>query len=536
MSATQMDLAQMLVRLGVAEGDIAALNKSLDQVSAKFEDTREHAEQSAEGVEEAGAEFGRFRSPVLEAVFAFQMFTGEVKESIAAMGELSGVAVAMEYNHIQNALDNVTGSAQATKEMLESLEKIKSPYLNTTLLAAAPKLINSGISPDALPANLKALVDMAAEGNMTNQEMPAFLDEMVKLRGEDHPMIRQLTEQFAGLPIAQIVNKGARTHFNTSNQAYDYLEGLRGNQAYDVLTKGAEALNNMAAATLLMKDPAMALEKTFETVKEVMLSTGNLLLPVLAPAVGFISQLATWIKNLNDETSGAAGLIAIVFIVRKNFGLLVDTFFAVIKFTKDLTAALRSYGQAAESDAIRMQVRSLGTEGAKEGVAGHAAAEVGLIARLKGWGEGLARVVKNPSEALKGVNLGEMVKGIGIARVADVATFAAGLGLSALGSHLGGRGGAALAGAGEGLGWGGLGMFLGPEVGIPTALLGAVVGAVVGARNFHADGGEHAAALKDNTAALREVSARGIGGGDRLRMTTSQISLELSLARLASVG
>ena len=158
---------------------------------------------------------------------------------------------------------------------------------------------------------------------------------------------------------------------------------------------------------------------------------------------------------------------------------------------------------------------------------------------LKGMLAGAKAFAKNPVEAVKGVKIAEVLKVAKVAKIADIATFAAGLGLETLGDHLRGadgrqtRGGSITQGVGEGVGFGGLGFFAGPWVGLATTLVGAIAGGVVGNNRFNHQPKEeaHDKALKENTDALLDLKGSVVGGGARTRAAFSQMQLERGVAR-----
>lgn len=536
-----VDIEELIVRIKAA--GVEQVSAALAQVEARSQGAVEGVRKTGAATKEASHEFGLFRSPVLEALFAVRAFTTEIRETVAALGELSGVKVAAEYAHIQAALDNVTGSAKAAKEMMEQIENLNSPYLNTVMMSAVPQIINAGTPASQAVGQLKDLTNIAAMGALTNQQLPGFIAELTRMRGMDHPELRSLAE-FGGIPIMRLVNKGAGTHFQNANQANDYLQTMTGEQAYELLLKGSKAVGDLALKTEMMRDPALALAKGMEDLEDIFKATGDLLLPILGYMGYWLDQLFQWLKNINDLTHGLAGIQLILLVVIKYWRILSDTFLAGIRFTRQLTSALENYAEAAGAATKATEMRTIAEGGAAKGATIGADAAKGISPGLRmiGFAKGLPEAIRG----MKWADLAPKLAGAALKfgpKMLDVATLGADFGLETLGAHMKDahgnqtKAGAITAGIGNGIGWGGMGMLLGPEIGIPAAIIGAIVGGGMAAHNYHNDSADRQVdAVNKNTEALTKLSGKMVGGGERSRRVIGQIEVEYSVARMIAQG
>ena len=291
-----MNILQLFVQLGI---------KGADKVESALGGVEEQAEHAAGGIRHAGesahvaeAKFEHFEFAALEAVFALQQFVSAGKESIEVVTEFSGVAAASEWNHLSRSIQNVTGSAAAARDMLKELKEIGAGtgFNSQDLAKIAPELVNAGVAPGDVPEQIKSMTNMAAMGNLTRDQLPDFLETRVRSRDMDHPMVKQLTGM-TGMPIKDLVNAGAGTHFKTANQADDFLAAVGGARSVKILLAGADALGKDAAALQKANDPAMALAKTLEILPRTQLSfliSHTILLPTQNVPTHFDSASDTW--------------------------------------------------------------------------------------------------------------------------------------------------------------------------------------------------------------------------------------------------
>ena len=361
-----MNILQLMVQLGIA--GTGEVQKGLEGVENQAHGAAGGVRHAGEEVHTAEAKFERFEFAALEAVFALQQFVGVAKEAVATATEFSGLKAATEWNHLSQSIQNVTGSAQGARDMLKEVKEMASEtgFNAQDLARVAPQLVNSGVAPGEVPEQLKSMANMAAMGNLTREQLPDFLETMVRMRNMDHPAVRQL-ESLNNLDIKKIVNAGAGTHFTTANQAYDFLSSTGLGQANKILLAGADALGKDAAALQKANDPAMALAKSLETLEEVMEPTGELLLKILGPVGAGFGWLAEQMEHLNVITGGSAGLIAIILLLVRHHKLLVSSFRAAIRYTQDLAEAVERYGAAAEMAAHSTGGIAAEAEGAAHG-------------------------------------------------------------------------------------------------------------------------------------------------------------------------
>ena len=537
-----MNIMQLMVQIGIKGAEI--VTEALGHVEHQTEKTGTSVKKTGHAVHEAEEEFKHFKLPVMEAVVAMQSVSGAAREVMEMVGEFSGLKAASEWRHLQTGLENVTGSAEKARDMLKELQEIggDTPFNSQQLASYASSLVNAGAPAEQVPVEVKTLANLASSGAMDPSQMPEFMTMMVKMRNMNEASGRML-ESVNGLDIKKFVNAGAGTHFKTANQAYDFLGAVPGREAYHVLLKGADALAKDAAAMALVRDPALALAKTLETLEEAMAPTGALLLKVLTPVGAAMGWLAKQLEHLNNVTGGAAGLIGIVALLVRHHRLLFGSIRAAIRYTDELAESIERYGEAAQlaahasGAAGAAEVEGVGVAAAAGGAgaerAAAAAGKAGAVAGTAATAGLIARMVapmRNLSTWLKALG--------GIARFVKsptVLSLATAIGGGMIGDHVGGHWGGAIKGASE---WGGLGLLgftRGPLIGAITTAIGAIGGGVYGYRHPDAKD-EKSDALEKAADAMNALTFKLVGGGPRTQRSVKTLEVERGLAYALSLG
>jgi hypothetical protein len=518
-------------------GDIMQLGvrivmRGMDDVRDGFGEVEERAHHMSEALED-----GRFELPFLRAYDTLRDVIDAGREAVAVVTELSGIAEAAQWQRLDMSFENLLGSADAAKDVLAELREIgeHSPFDTRSLVDFSRALIATGSDAEGVKNQLHAITDAAAAAGLQTQDVGRMMEALTHLRLTPHPDIREVGE-LAGLGVRLDKIVSATGKNVNEQQAMRLVQGQTGEKAFQLIVEGMRKAYGGAADKLADKSILGLLQNLHETLEEMALATGNLLLPAATWLVKQFLAVADAIKKVNDVTGGSAGLVLLILGLWRAKNLLIGSVILAISKIRELTSKIAELAVTAEAAALKTG----GAAAAEASEAGAAASGgKGVFAFFKGLpalaksGEAGAKAM----EALKafGPTLLRSVKS------PNVVAILADLGLNAIGSAVGGKAGGVLKGVGTGVGWGALGLLAGPEIGVPTMIIGGIIGGILGARKKDdskaQDTQERIAASTEKAAtALVEMHGSMMGGGARGRAVASQIETEYAVARMMSMG
>ena len=509
----------------------------------------------ARGAKEADGEITNLRKSVAETAEQFTVLSATsglalagitrliagVQSLIKELYAVSGIGTAAEFLDIQQALENLTGSAAAAKELFGQLEQISlSSVFDVGKLADfSAELMNTGDSAKQAASELQKLVDLSAKFRMPGESQDGFIQSIIGLKDREKVPARMLARLGLHADLGKIVGAGLGQGQLTTQQAQRRLEGMTGKKAYETLIKGAEAIAGGAAAMQAMTNPLEIVTILFRRLAFAMEPTGEMLLKVLIPLGTFLSDIVDTFRIVNEASGGLTGLYVVALSLIIGVATLVASFKflwktgAVVTGTIDelslalqlLNATLEQSATAATeaaaanglSGASKALVPVGGAVGAGEAAAGAAGAEGMLATLLPKLLAGLNFLVFIP---IISQIVGSFVKGDGKSK---------------------GRafGGDLITNAGTGAGIGG---FIGSVVPVVGTAVGAAIGGVLGALYTAANylfGGKHddtTSELKKQTGILQNIESKLIGGGEQARRVISEIEIERSVATALGVG
>jgi len=430
------------------------------------------------------------------------------------LAEISGVSIAAQFMSIQISLENLTGSASKAMQLMREFRAIgvASPFSTQEVSRTGMQALGAGVPEQDVGRQLKALLNVAAFGNLTSADMTPFMRNIFQIKTKMDKEANQtdLNQMFARAPAVAKLFSG--TMGLSPEESAKKLQGMSGTEVYQTLIKGGEGMAKMAAAAQALRNPLVVVSNALEQFQMIMEPTGKLLIGVLTPVVYAFGRLAEFLGMINEKLGGLAGLGVIALGATYALGRL--------------TLTIAALGAAASASAF-----------AGGGVAGAAAGRAAAGTFMAGGAMAAFGAGRGVLGRLPG-----LLKG-------GIAGFGISLGAEALGNYVAGDGenkdkawyGSAIktigTTAGIGATIGGIGG------GVPGALVGALIGAVSGvvillAKGIHAafnKGGTAADETAKNTKrtadAVEDLRSTVFGGGKRTRAGASQFEAEYTLSK-----
>lgn len=485
------EMASLWVRLGVS-GD--------SQVQASLARTKRALKEAGDAGEQAATALRGFgRVSLFEAAFAAQSLVGNIQALTAALGAVTGVTQAAQFQKVQFGLEALTGSTEKAARLLREIKGLgaSTPFETAEIARFAQQMLASGFAAEGLAKNIKAVTDTVTVLGGNTQTVERMLLAIRQIRGSRRLQGDELNQLLdAGLPLQRVV--GAATGRSVSAaEARGILSEKTGEEAAELLLRGMEkAFGGKARLGFLD-----TLTNLFDTLNNIMEPTGRLINTVLAPAAVVVGKVLEQFQRINEFTGGLAGLFVLFRVGVAIFPLLAGGARAAWAEFARLTAALYASAGAARVSAASQGVSGLG-------------ALFGGIGGLKGGLKGLGGALRGP--------LGMGALGIGL-----------GIGADFVGNKVGGWVGDLIKNVGTGAS---LGMLFGPK----GAIVGAIGGALKTAYDYTLGGAGKSAQdsenLKKSADALQDIKAAITGGGARSRRAVSRIEVEFAFAKALATG
>lgn len=530
-SITVEELVFSISTTGAAEATV-----QINRVSQAMDSVEESGEKADKGLSTVS---GGLMSVFHKATAAIAI----IGTLAAALGTLSGVKLAAQYQRLETGFEAMLGSAEKAHKLMSELKRMgeETPFKTVELVAFSRRLLATGSTAAEVVKQMKALSEFGAATGKTDSELGEVVSIMSRLRFRPHLDIREIGELGGlGVNLQQIVGAATGKNFKNQAQASQYLAGLSGAKAFDVLLSGMDKKFSSAAgfaSTFLS-----VIENTGEAIGNIMLPTGKLLLPILGRVLLLVQHIAQFVGGINEMTAGFSGLASIVYILIRAKGLLVFAYKSTVGAVIQLTAALEAMAAAAEVATVATRTEAV-ADGTKA-IAGTAAtaAVAGGIAGSIGKGGTAATAVADAGMAAK---LGKLKGGIAfflgalladwiIGKVADSIRGKGGRINSYIGDALQNMVNGAISGAGIGFAFGGpMGAAIGGSIGAALGILSTFYNYMWGDKSGKDD---QAADTKRAADALEDIRGQMIGGGPRGRRVMGDLEVQMAIIRATMPG
>jgi hypothetical protein len=505
-------LGRLLINVAIQdEGTTKALD-DVGQASARLKKQADPAEQSTKDL---GASITSIKLPAVQAMGVVNTLASSIGMLGAAAASFAGVRLAAQYERIEIGFKSILGSAQAAHKIMRELRQMgtETPYRTEALIGYARGLAAVTHDGDKAVATLRTLAAVGSAQGWGEADVGDVARTLASLGSSFRPAGQDTIMSLAakGIDIARVAKAAGLGDFGTgpyatarASMAFGALQGPR---AMELLIKGMEKIYPATMSFLGV------IQNLGESLAQIMLPTGQMLIPVL----GAIARAVTWaaqrLHDLNEYLGGTAGF---VFILA-----------GIIRIGPSLIASLQ--GAYAGLVRLNMQLRMLAGTSTAAAIAGGGAAASSAGAAL-GWGA----LGKGGFNAMKGLLAGGglRVALMGIARA--FLPLAIGMGGELLASDKQGKGYSAMNIAGRALEAGAMGFMVGGPWG---AAIGAALGAGYGIwENYQPkpedDAAKQTAENTKRTAdAMDQLRMQVIGGGVRTRRGASDIEAQINLSR-----
>jgi hypothetical protein len=432
-----------------------------------------------------------FQSAMGEA-FAFAASLTTMTKALMAF---SGIDLATRYQGIEEGLKNMLGSSEKATKLMESLKKMgaDTKYETVDLIGFARRLLTTGSTASSVTGELQTLANTASNLGLPVGEVGEMVEILSRLGLQAHAGADTFAALAArGVKMTDVAKFGAGREFTgkfAEMQAAQFLAGMNGSQARDLIFR---ALKKMYPEGVV--DFSGLVNNTFESVRNIMLSTGTLLIGALTPALVLVKNIAEIVGKFNKITQGLAGFAVVLPAVA------VAGYYAFTRLMA-LDAAIMALGASAQ--------------GATGKVAANAAANtLGGIGNMGALGSLLPKLARGGVAAM-GIGLA----GEGLKRVSP--------------KSMGGFWENMAGGAGMGAMAGSIIPGLGTAAG---AIIGAIGGGIKGLyEGYQSKGGDTQKALLDEskkqTGILSDMNGKMYGGDRRTGRFQSDLEAEIGLQR-----
>ncbi len=479
-------LGELWLRIGLRGS--SEVVSGLQSVSSAASSTSSHTDSlqnSTKGLSD------RFNNAAGEA-FAFAASVTAIAK--AAMS-FSGINLAAKYQGIEMGLRNMLGSAEKAQKLMTDLKNMgaNTPYQTEELAGFSRRLLATGSTAQGVTKELQTLANTASSMGLPVGEVGEMVDVLGRLRLQAHAGADSFAALAArGVKLSDVVAAGAGRQFKgkfAEMQAGQYLSGMTGTQAYDVIMKGLQKLYPGVANTFIG-----VMQNTFEQMALIMEPTGKLLIAALTPVLGLVQKIASFVGAVNKFTHGMAGLPSAILAAG------AAGYFAFTRVLA-LDAAIMALGASAQ--------------GATGKVAANAAANTfGGIGNMGALGSLLPKLAKGGIAAM---GIGLAGEGLKMATPKNMGGFWENM---AGGAGMGAMAGSVIPGLGTAAG----------------AIIGAIGGGIKGLyEGYQSKGTDTQKALLDEskkqTGILSDMNGKMYGGDRRTSRFQSDLEAEIGLQR-----
>jgi hypothetical protein len=381
-------LGRLLINVAIQdEGTTKALD-DVGQASARLKKQADPAEQSTKDL---GASITSIKLPAVQAMGVVNTLASSIGMLGAAAASFAGVRLAAQYERIEIGFKSILGSAQAAHKIMRELRQMgaETPYRTEALIGYARGLAAVTHDGDKAVATLRTLAAVGSAQGWGEADVGDVARTLAALGSSFRPAGQDTIMSLAakGIDIARVAKAAGLGDFGTdqlaSARAAQAIGAYQGPRAMELLIKGMEKIY---PATMSFTG---VLQNLAESLSQIMLPTGQMLIPVL----GAIARAVTWaaqrLRDLNERLGGAGGFALIVGgLVRLGPSLIASMYGAYIGLMR-LNAALQSL--AVTSNAAAMSAGTAAATNTGAAIGWKAAGIGGILApvlRLFGGGLG----------------------------------------------------------------------------------------------------------------------------------------------------
>ncbi len=549
-----MDLAQLMVRLGIT---------GLDQVVSGLNATNAAINKTATGAQGAGAAVDSLNAPMMRLLQTAMSLKSGLLEVATGIAAVMSFGLASHMENVNIALTNMLHSGDAAADMLERINKLamKSPYGSQALAAVATPLLN--IQNVNLPASQRvgqtmnmtqSIADVSAAMAMSEEQMRSLGQTFAYISHLPRLMPRSLAGLGEQMPLQDIIQAATKKKFKDVHDAMQYLESSGDPaKAMQIIVKGIDALYHGQAELASLNSITGIFERIHIAVNQMFLPTAEKVLRVLEMIASKLIPLSEFIAGINKFTHGAAGAAVVISLSVRYWNIIRNTMSMVVIKIQELSQSLNQLAASAALAAKNVQTTAamppagavgtgvagaaaVGTAGATATAAADAALQMDKVSR---WSKMVSWVKNIPTMIAEGGGVMAMLKtgvvGLLKGMGPGLITLLASAGVGWIGDKIGGKAGGVLQGAATGAAWGSMGFRFGPIVGGITTALGAIIGGVMGYKNASTKN-KDSENLEKAANSLQEISSRVSGGGNRARSFSTDIAVEMAIARALVSG
>ena len=477
-----------------------------------------------------------------------------LKQLAETAAKISGVTVAAQFLDQSAALEAVTGSATRAQRAMSAFKdlELRQAFDAGELSKFYAQLVNVGEGTGKAIDQVKTLTNLAALSRVPGANQSDIIESAIGLRGREEVRKRSLQNLATQTNLGKVVAAGlGKSQPMTATNAIRTLSSVSGERAYQILIKGADALDKNAAAMQALRSPTLALTLALRTVQQIMEPTGELLIGVLMPVASAFQWVADAAVQINRASGGSLGLLVLMRLTAVGFSMaaqranalktgiaqVTETTTLLVPTLERLCVVLDLLAASATIAAQRTGVQAAANTaaGASSGISAgvNAAAAVPAVAAAGRF----AALRAGAATALRAIGP-RLLKGAGIGLGIDAATS---IGASVV---RGDGKNASRNTAADYIGGIGQGAAVGAAIGTVVPVIGTAVGAAVGAaigglKTAYDEAHKTPGSADDDTAGntsqivdvLKDIKAQLIGGGDRSRRVTGSIEAEFQIAR-----
>jgi hypothetical protein len=503
-------LGRLLINVAIQDDGTA---KTLDGVAQSAAGVKRQADPAQQSTRDFAMAITSIKLPAVQAVGVVSTLAASIGMLGAAASSFAGLRLAAQYERIETGFRAILGSASAAHKIMGQLRQMGSetPYRTEALIGYARQLAAVTHNGDKAVKTLRTLAAVGSAQGWSETDVGDVARTLASLGSSITPPGKDTIMSLAakGIDIARVAKAAGVGDFgtgpNATAQAAMALGAYQGPAAMEKLMKGMEKIYPPTMSFLGV------LQNLAESISQIMLPTGQMLIPV----VGAIARAVTWaaqrLRDLNTRLGGAGGFaFMLAGIIRIGPSLIASLQGAFVGIMR-LTAALRALAVSSSAAAVGTGAAA----GANASGMGAAALGRGALGGLKGLFTGGAKVAL--------MSAASALLPIGIA-----------MGGAALASDKQGKGYSAMNIAGRALEFGSMGFMLGGPWG---AAIGAAVGAGYGIWENYQPKPEDDAAKEtaENTKKIADgmdaLRMEVIGGGLRTRRGASDIEAQINLSR-----
>lgn len=486
------DLGTLLIHVGI--DGTGATTSGLKDVKTSLKNVGDQSDESNDKTK-------KFNLTLLDLVRSASAATVAIGGVVAALSAFSGVRLAAQYQAVEIGLTNILHSATAAKRVMGELIQMgaQTPFPTEHLVGFARQLLATGSSARSAVNELRTLANVGANMGLGVSDVGDLVRMLSTVRTTMHAPGADTFQALSrhGVNLAEVLSAsgGARFTGSMANaQAASVFGAMPGPMAFAKIMEGLQKLNPGGADTFLS-----VVQNLGESIRNVMLPTGALLIRVLAPIGKLLQSVANAVARVNEMTGGGAGLIFLLAGLARIQGVLVNTAIAAANAIARLNVQLAALA---------------GTGGVAGGKGG------GMIPIIGGGLKSLG-----PAIAAAGALFGaEQIRKHGYSKMADTYYY----GDLMANTIQGAAGGEILGGP------------LGGIVGAISGLFKTMYDYTYGGEKYHNKDRDKLDQIAENTGktadALQQMRGTLIGGGDRAQRVTGDIEAQINLARALALS